>query len=227
MGETWRFVAKERKGRRHREKNMLIQDKVAYRRSGSKFGMALTDGVGKTDLNIIASEKVVEWVVEFLLENYDEICTAQEEDVTYTMMLHVNQIINDLVERYNVDRTEFASTVLGVCVDTETKKMLAIHLGDGMIIVKGKSTRILSSCENGIWSNQTYLTTSHNASEKIRVYKETIQDINDIALISDGMYQLPMDDKQLEAIFCDLDADEDLEEGMDDKAIIALRRENG
>lgn len=102
-----------------------------------------------------------------------------------------------------------------------------IHLGDGMIIVQGKGTRILSSCENGIWSNQTYLTTSHNASEKVRVYKENIQGIDDIALISDGMYQLPMDDRQLDAIFCNLDADEELEEGMDDKAIIALRRKNG
>ena len=227
MKETWKFVAKERKGKRHREKNMLIQDKVSCHRSGSKFAMALTDGVGKTDLNILASEKIVEWVVDFLLENYKDICMAKEEDVTYTIMLHVNQIIHDLVEQYRVDRNEFASTVLGVCVDTEAKNLLAIHLGDGMIIVQGKSTRILSSCENGVWSNQTYLTTSHNASEKVRVYKENIQGIDDIALISDGMYQLPMDDRQLDAIFCNLDADEELEEGMDDKAIIALRRKNG
>ncbi len=224
--KIWKCEISVKKGKRHVQKNMLCQDRVAYRREGTKQSIALRDGIGKTDLNVIAGEKTVEIVNEFLIRRFDEFRTDKRKGVGHALIKEIYGVYGDMMEQFSQPVSEFASTILGLCIDTETNEYCAIHLGDGAILCRGDRNRVLSYPVNGMTKDETYLTTSAHIPEKMKLYRGTLDQITAFVLCSDGVYE---ERKKLWDIFGYLEQEErsiELPERDDDQSIIQLKKVN-
>ncbi len=85
-------------------------------------------------------------------------------------------------------KEEFASTIVAFAWDTRTGDYLIIHLGDGAIIgiQKEGELKMLSSPENGLTTNQTWLTTSRDALIHLRLCFGQISSYDRIIMFTDG-----------------------------------------
>lgn len=224
MCKLWQYEAKCITGRRHREKGLLCQDRVAYREKGQHQVIVLVDGIGKTDRNIIAGEKVAEYTAEFLIERFDEIMLDTPENIRRELLRGIHYIIGNLMVEFEMSKTEFASTVLAVCIDQKTKQYCGVHLGDGIILNRSDCLEILSYPMNGWKKNQTYLTTSENAVKEMKVLKGDLSSISEIILMSDGTYDYPLQKIELSNYINDVFQKAIELQQEDDQGIIRLRR---
>lgn len=192
MSENWRYAQSSITGERHRRSHMLCQDRSAYREKGRRQAIALIDGTGKTDRNIIAGEKIADCVTEFLLEHFEQ-CIGQEESLFKFMLLRdVRRIIEELMLEFAAPKEEFASTIMALCIDHERGKYCAVHLGDGIIVCRREALHILSFPCNGLLPDQTWLTISEKALQKMKLLRGDIGSIREFALLTDGMYEEPV-----------------------------------
>lgn len=81
--------------------------------------------------------------------------------------------------------------------DHEMRKFCTIHLGDGTIRQKNHEREIRSYPMNGWNSNQTYLTISQNALQKMKISWGDMKDTAGYAMATDGMYDYPMQIRKL------------------------------
>ncbi|MFQ9514721.1 MAG: protein phosphatase 2C domain-containing protein [Eubacterium sp.] len=223
----WNCYMKKKTGKRHQIRKMLCQDRVAYKQSGNRQSIALVDGVGDNDINILAGEKIADAINDFLLNEFDEIMKEKEENVTYTLLIKMQRIIEKLMSEYNFPKEQFSSTILGVCIDLEKELYCAVHLGDGIILFRNKEIKILSYPTNGLFSNQTVLSTSETAINNIKLYRGELENTREIILISDGVYNFPLYKNQWnEFIKRTKCSKEEFAGKEDDQSVILLSRED-
>ncbi len=202
MESHWKVKYASKRGLRHEFQKLLCQDRVCYKERGELQIIALADGTSASDLCVIGVEKVLEAVCERILELYDRIEKYLEEGdeaaVQNILAQKIKFELEKIAVRYHVPARTFSSTLQIVCLNAEKNKFFAIHLGDGIIIAKRDGNyQILSQPENGSQTNQTYLTTSGNAREHIRIiYQKMEDDINEVILLSDGIYEKTYEDVQ-------------------------------
>lgn len=222
----WKCYSRCVRGAGHREKGMLCQDRVAYSQKGSRQSIALVDGVGKTDRNVIAGEKIAVYMTEYLQDNFEKITGRRQEDIKYDILLNVRRIIESLMVEFGMPEDEFASTIMALCIDHSRGRYCGVHLGDGIMVCRNGKRNIMSYPENGQRRNQTYLTTSEGALQKMKILRGVVQDTTEYMLMSDGVYSWPADSEKLckAAEYACADGAE-MCEGEDDRSIILLRSE--
>ncbi len=228
-----------KRGKRHEFQNLLCQDRVCHKERGEVKIIALADGTSPNDICIVGVEKVLDAVCDKIIEQYDEIEEYIKENQKATVQGMLTQKIKMEIEklaiRYQVSERMFSSTILLVCLNTKRNSFFSLHLGDGIIICrKNGSYQVLSSPENGIQKNQTYLTTSSNAREHLRISSHSLDGISEFVLASDGMYELPLTEelkgneersileiatKSLESV---LGKSNNFEEKIDDQSMIMI-----
>ena len=80
---------------------------------------------------------------------------------------------------------DLASTLLFVAVKDD--KFILGHLGDGVIgYLKNNCLKTASLPNNGEFSNETYFSTSKDASSHMKLAKGSVRDIDGFVLMSDG-----------------------------------------
>lgn len=222
MGELWKCYGAYMEGEYHKQNHMECQDRIAYRGEGKRQAIALVDGIGDTDYNSMAGERVAETVVEFLLRSFDKIRTDTKYNIGNSLMREIYDIIFEMMKQYNLPATEFNSTLMGVCIDSESGEYCAVHLGDGVIVCKEEQDRILSYPFNGVREGETCLTLSDHVLEKMKLFYGKTTGWKSIALCSDGVYESR---KKLNDVFTcieDFRNTQLFEEKEDDQSIIML-----
>lgn len=225
----WQTFSVVRTGERHEKKGMLCQDRVCFKQSSSCQVIALADGIGNCNLNVIGTERMLVSLCNFFLEEFDEIMDGSDEEVRYASLFEIKDTIGQVAEELDMPAETFASTILAVCINLEKNIYCSIHLGDGAILCK-KSGRyqVLSYPENGMMGNQTFLTTSSNILQEIRVFRGDLDKMEGFALVSDGVYKNENDFRKLGTIIADASRRGMMpESGMDDQGIIGLVRTAG
>lgn len=187
----WKFCGYTETGKNHKERNLLCQDRISYQSNGEVQAIALVDGIGQTDKNIFAGERIAHYLTGLLVEKYQMIIREDNKgDVKRKILNDVYFIIEKLMREYAMPKEEFASTLMVLGINHFGRNYCAIHLGDGIIVGKDSKIRVLSYPENGFFESQTYLTISENALKKMKILSGDIGDVKEFALITDGGYEI-------------------------------------
>jgi len=229
MNETinnWKHQVKIEKGLLHEMRGMQCQDFAEVKEENEKISIALVDGRGNTDYNAIAMKKITKTLNNFMLAHFEEIYRCGKENISYNLLLRISRVIDAMSEEYQVERKELSSTLLAFCVDEETERYCAIHLGDGVIAAQSLADeiQILSEPTNGEKLNETVLSTSEFARKYLKSYKGYIGDIEKIMLASDGVYNDSQDRKNISFYFRGNKKDDILDKKQDDQSMIILQR---
>ena len=144
--------------------------------------------------------------------------------VQFNVITNIQTELYKLCDKYRVKISGLHSTLLGLAIDNDTDRFLAIHLGDGKIDVKSEGKiRTMSYPENGVNKSYTFLTTAHKVGSHLRVFRGELKDITEFILMSDGWNEKMKEDNQ----FFPKDIISLAEEGryLDDVSLIALIRQ--
>ncbi len=228
--KQWNVYSASLLGSKHEEKKLLCQDRVCYRSSDSRQVIALADGISQQDLNVIGVEKILEMLCKMFIDEHIDLINQKKEDIKYEVVVSIQRKLKCLAKQYGVEKSVFASTLLLVCIDFVNNIYCTVHLGDGIIMYKSESEYdILSYPENGLNRYQTYLTNSPNVYRYLKVSRREVEDMTEIALLSDGTYEFPFP-FSLESMTDILEqvrkSPYNLEQKIDDQGVIILRKTN-
>lgn len=221
MSKLWEYYGKCITGKRHREKEMLCQDRWAYKQKEARQAIALIDGIGHTDKNVLAGQQIAEYITEFLVDEFEMLMEEEQQTITCQILKGVHRIIEKFMDKYRMPKEEFASTIMAICIDHQTGKFCTIHLGDGIIFHMNCGLQIMSYPMNGFWSSQTYLTISENALQNMKVFRGEIGDTSEYVLMTDGMYSYPIERENLLAVLDNKRMDDETE---DDRSVVYLKK---
>lgn len=220
--KPWKYYGLTEAGLRHKAQNLLCQDRISYQSDGEIQAIALVDGIGKTDKNIFASERIAQYLTKLIVEKYHMITEeSNENDVKRKILGDVYSIIERLMKEYAMPKEEFASTLMAFGMNHFCQDYCAIHLGDGIIIGKDSKIQVLSYPENGFCENQTYLTISENALKKMKILSGNIGRMKEFALITDGVYEIMDLNRSVEQI---LDYGQFVDAADDDRGFVCLKQ---
>ena len=222
--KKWDIESRELVGSRHKEKGLLCQDGTACQMAEGRLAVALVDATGKTDTSSKNSRGMAQLLSHFLLEHYEDIRHSDEEDISYNLMCRIEKEILEKSQEYGLDKQEFASTLLGLVIDTSSEAYYMIHLGDGLIAVQDEKENIyqLSEPENGRKLKETILSTSEIALKHLRICHGHLNKIRQFILVSDGIYTGYYDMEKIEEIFRNENPHDILKESDDDQAYIKI-----
>lgn len=229
--KIWEVNSKVTTGLRHMRREMNSQDATGMKRDGDKVSIALVDGIGSSDITAKGMKRIVTLLNEFMIGFFDKFTEEKPDEVAYNLLLQVEREIVKLSEEYDASYRDFASTLLGFCIDEKRNQYVAVHLGDGMILVKDDmdKMKVFSAPING-GKNGTIVSVSEHALEYTGIYRGNLDGIRTIILMSDGVYSK---EKNLETFirstiknFQTNGGDDILlsENNQDDQAIITLKR---
>jgi len=175
-------------GTSHIKNNTLCQDRTVSKTSNNVTVISLSDGAGSCSKSEIGAEISTQFVADYLCVHFDDLIEKKNEIISKIILEGIISHLNKKATDLNLPVNEFASTLLFVGVKGDN--YLAGHIGDGLIgFFKDNETIILSIPENGEHSNETFFTTSKNALNHFRIYKNNIENILGFILMSDGSYE--------------------------------------
>ena len=227
--ELWTCKYGTRIGTRHKEMDLLCQDRVNYKVLDNRQIIGLVDGSGDTDLNVIAGEKVVDVMTNFILEHYDKCMEWSRKAINEELLYIIRRELEKISGRFGIPCCELKSTIAVVCIDHERDSYCAVHLGDGIIIgiEEGNVPIPISYPRNGYTRNETYLTTSEEAVKKMKVFRGRLGDMQGFMMCSDGVYEDEIDEKKVWKICEEMEQFRLYgDEKVDDQAVIVLRKGN-
>lgn len=190
--EKWNMTVQTQKGVKHKKLNLLCQDRWCAKQRGTRWAISLVDGTGKTDYNVEACDEVGDYITDFILDQFEAFMQFDKEREKGLLVEGIDAIIDKYTLKYNLPRKEFASTIMMICIDEKSNEYCGIHLGDGILMEKENNWRIISYPENGLYANQTFLTTSSDMDKKIRFFSNSMEHVSKFVMMTDGMYQYPV-----------------------------------
>lgn len=189
--QEWKSFELKRTGTRHEEMSLECQDCMKYRRKEHLHVIVLADAVSHDNICVAGVNELLDKVCDLLLDDKEYIMDLGKEEIALKVYAEVIQKLNELAGKYDVDRETFASTLLFIFYDEKEENYLAFHLGDGVILTQDENDfyHIVSYPTNGFFCNETYLTTSELAFNKIKIKKRKADCIKGFWLCSDGVYR--------------------------------------
>lgn len=225
--DAWKFYTVKELGKRHEMRNMLCQDRCFVRARNHKYIGVLVDGIGTTNLNVIGAEMAAQSTARYIEEKFDWIVTADPSVVASDYLEYINEELREMAALYDKPIREFASTVMAFCVDESQNRYCALHLGDGIIMYKSNNgqMRVMSFPEIGFYSVKTTLTTTEGADSRLSIKRGSAERIDQIALMTDGVYRVSPSLQTFEKVFRDVEQHIPLQQGVDDQSVVMLCRD--
>lgn len=226
MNKQWKCFGIRQKGLRHEYRGLECQDIIDIKEFDGKISMALLDGRGDSDVNALAVPKIAERLNEFVICLYERIYSEDKEAIAYNLMLQIERCIEELSKELQEEYKELASTLLVFCMDKKSNTYCCLHLGDGAIAVKDSRKKIwlLSQPTNGENDRQTVLSTSECAVKYVKLYRGQMDDIEEIMMVSDGLFKSSDEMEQMEYYFSKEKGNVILERDIDDQSLIKMYR---
>jgi serine/threonine protein phosphatase PrpC len=172
------------------DENKKCQDRHFILSESNKefFSFAVADGAGSSQYSDIGAKIVTETVCQLLINEFDSFYDYDKDplSVKRTIILALRSSLAKVAKEMKTDTNEFASTLLFVAI--KDQRLIAGHIGDGIIAwIKNNHFDILSHPENGEFLNLTFFVTSKYYLHHLRLYKGTIEDIQSLFLMTDGV----------------------------------------
>jgi hypothetical protein len=175
-------------GSSHIKNNTPCQDRTVSKTSNNITVISLSDGAGSCSKSEIGAEISTQFVADYLCDNFDDLIDEKDEIISKVILEGIVSHLNEKATDLEITVNEFASTLLFVGVKDD--QYLAGHIGDGLIgYFEENETKVLSIPENGEHSNETFFTTTKNALNHFRIYKNNLDNILGFILMSDGSYE--------------------------------------
>lgn len=150
----------------------------------------LADGQSGKKHSKTGGREVLNAIAEYLEEKgINQLNKYQHMDeIQYEITRVIRNVLNKLSKQYQENISEFSSTIVVYAFNPVTCEDLVVHLGDGAIIGITSSNKIemISSPENGITNQYTWLTSSSNSMTHIRISKGYIRKYHRVVLVTDG-----------------------------------------
>ncbi len=175
-------------GSSHIKNNTPCQDRTVSKTSNNVTVISLSDGAGSCSKSEIGAEISNQFVADYLCDKFDELINEKDEIISKVILEGIVTNLNEKATNLEISVNEFASTLLFVGVKGD--QYLAGHIGDGLIgYFEKDEAKVLSIPENGEHSNETFFTTTKNALNHFRIYKNNLDNILGFILMSDGSYE--------------------------------------
>lgn len=184
MFRTWKMVSGQVQGRAHQRRSLPCQDRTYTLSRRQTFVIALADGAGSYRRSDQGANLAVRATSRALVSQFDVLYSMHPQDVARSI---VDVVMHRLTRATGPsdDVRELSSTLLFVAVKGE--RYLAGHLGDGVTgYYDGEACCVLSTPDNGEYTNLTYFTTDSDAVPRFRVYRGVLQEHRGFFLMSDG-----------------------------------------
>jgi len=209
MGKTWRVFSGSAIGKSHIDRGLPCQDANRFTICDDVLIAVVCDGAGSAKSSDLGSSKCSEYVIERIRKrltdshgtsNFGSILeklgiqqsACSHPNLHQCLVPHIKEIISeardDLLEFANSNKIEprdLYCTLVGVVADSSGG--FFFHIGDGLGIAQNESKAIVvSSPENGEYSNETFFVTSDDWERHVRVTPFEGEGWTDVALMSDG-----------------------------------------
>ena len=160
-------------GKYHMKQNKPNQDYALALEKGGISVAVLADGAGSFDAGGAAARLLVPEIVEWISSNFLELYFCDGVIVRKRLVYLISKLLQGYSEEHNLDSSDLACTLIAVAVDSQGRG-IALHLGDGIILRQrdpGEYCSVISSPENGLTTNTTFLTMNCNMFEHCRFYR--------------------------------------------------------
>jgi len=194
----WRYVQACSRGTSHFINNSPCQDRALSKTIADVDGRevflgTVADGAGSACLSELGAEKAT----SLIMKNFEEFFKnggVLTELLQNTVELWINQIsdqIGELASNEGVNIREYACTLLAVAVTP--REGLFLQIGDGAIVIgsQGNYSPIFWPM-NGEYANSTYFVTDASSIRQLQFKIIDNQNIEDVALMSDGLQGLAL-----------------------------------
>lgn len=199
--EAWRAYSVEyslyqETGAEHRRQNQSTQDCWNYIEAGETVICGLADGQSGRAYSREGAAAVLCCLTGAInrmgiegLRGY-----AFPDERQYALGKMVRQDLRRLVKAHAVSWEEIGSTFALLAIDTCTGDYASVHLGDGIIIGVQQDRKIvhISNPEKGFLPNSTWLSTSEQLFQHIRVSFGNVEKLDRILLATDGVDSFAM-----------------------------------
>ena len=167
---------------------MPCQDYASGRRRYGVAAIALADGAGSRTHSALGASTAVRISLRLLtsaFDNFANMIERDEREARRCIFSEIARALSSVARRSGVDAPSLASTLLFAAFKED--RFLAGHLGDGAIAMVDAEdmATVLSSPENGEYTNTTYFLTDHAAEDRLRLYSGTLRR-GGFVLMSDG-----------------------------------------
>lgn len=182
---SWSITSLCRQGSVHRAEQLSCQDAVAQCEKNGVTAIALADGASQSEWGGQGAQLTAQTLTELLTESFNELYMMSQEDLQYLLIIFIRKRLYALCRRETISIQEVRSTFLAAA--EKDGCLLLLHLGDGWIAGEqaGKFF-VLSEPMNGVYKNQTVLTSSADAAGVIRIKRGMLGELRRLVLLSDG-----------------------------------------
>ena len=169
------------RGIHHRQAGLPCQDRAAGQVCPPLAVAVLCDGAGSCTQSERAAQCLVDWLPDYLQENFDTLYADQEGAAA--------QITADgrrALAVLDLPPEDCYCTLLFYAQHADGR-WLCGHIGDGFIFrVADGAAQVLSLPENGEFANETYFLSAPHAAEHLRIQRGVTQQELTVLLTSDG-----------------------------------------
>ena len=197
MSNSFRTASAVITGTNHVLAGTPCQDSVAKYCNSKCCTIALSDGAGSRLYSNIGSSVASKSAAKYVTEHFNELYDKSAEEVKDEILINVRTSLYEVAVERNIEMRNFGCTLLIVGMDSETKKVLIFHVGDGLIFGCDcfGNTSLISSYDHQVADNVTELITSKELKSCF-LYRSKGEYIG-FMLLSDGPELLLKNNKQL------------------------------
>ena len=182
----WTMKEYTESGIGEREKDSVCRDRVCYMEKDGIQVIALAKAAEEDAHARIGAQCAVRVLAQLLLENYDKLYEMKESVIQFQVAVNVQTELHHLCDQYGTGIGKLRPTLLGIAVDHDQGTFLAVHLGEGRILIdRDGRQRTISFPERGRSGKKTSPTSIRGVGKHVRVIRGDIEDIQGFTLLSD------------------------------------------
>lgn len=192
----WKAYSSYAQGISHIQSDVVCQDRTYTLENDEFCVIALADGAGSYAHSEEGAELITREISLFLVDNYSTFFNDENLPILVVKDFILAKLAAYATEKkYDLD--DLSSTLLVVAVDKMNHTAITLHIGDGIIgINQSMKLNLHSDAQNGDSPNMTFMTTSDNLEQYLRIQKLYLSDdINGFVLLSDGGAHVLFDHK--------------------------------
>lgn len=175
-------------GKYHQRMNQPNGDQCMALKKNGLAVVSMCDGAGSAQEGCAAAGIVSEVIARELGENFSDLYFSDGETVRRKIAQLVDRSLKSYSSCSGADPKQLACTIMAAAVDEE-RRCVCIHLGDGIILGKKENQtvwRIISSPQNGMTRNTTYLTMNCDMWKHLHYCRWKDPQLKSIIMLTDG-----------------------------------------
>lgn len=174
----------------HAERNMPNEDCVATLKNDNLVVSVVTDGAGGKKAGKEAAQLLAPDFAEWIFSTFQELYCRKGDYVRAEAVRIIDSLLKAYAQSHGYEENDLACTLMASAIDSEGR-CFCIHLGDGIVLRRMagdsvNSAEVVSPPENGLTSQETFLSMNCNMWRHIRYCRWKDPKTDCIISLSDG-----------------------------------------